>query len=184
MPMGGTLDVWVLVAILFINLLAMAVGIRFLVNRDMLTAWSESQETVVWLGVIWAAVDVCPSALFLGCAPLSGAVPKGSAPCPARRVCAVCPRCTARCHPSGQPRQLTSRPAELMRCCADTYSCGTAAHGCSSCGCPSSSRSPRRSCALRRSACLSATRGASDDVPRSSRPQSAVHASVPPVPVG
>ena len=66
MPMGGTLDVWVLVAILFINLVAIAVGLRFLARRDALLEWGERQESVVWIGVIWAAVEVCPSALFLG----------------------------------------------------------------------------------------------------------------------
>lgn len=69
MPMGGTFDVWILAGILFVNLVAMAVGLRFLAKRNVLLEWGELQESVVWIGVIWAAVEVCPSALFLGCAP-------------------------------------------------------------------------------------------------------------------
>jgi hypothetical protein len=70
MPQDGTLDVWMILVIFMMNLFPMLDGIRFLYRKGALVSWGPNLESVIWLGVIWAAVEIAPGALFLACAPL------------------------------------------------------------------------------------------------------------------
>jgi hypothetical protein len=76
MPLDGTFDVWVIVVVFVINLLALVGGVRYLYWKGALAKWGANLESVVWLGVIWAAVELTPGALFLGCDALPSHSPR------------------------------------------------------------------------------------------------------------
>jgi hypothetical protein len=67
MPLDGTLDIWVLMAVMLLALFSAAVGLRRLIYRDALLKWNDSDDTLIWIGVVFALVDATPGMLFAGC---------------------------------------------------------------------------------------------------------------------
>jgi hypothetical protein len=66
MPLDGTLDFWILLFCMSVSLFAAAMGIKTLVQRDALLAWDDAQESLRWIGVVFAIADATPGLLFLG----------------------------------------------------------------------------------------------------------------------
>ena len=91
LPMDGTLDVWVLMAVMALSLFSATIGLRRLAARDALVKWNEDRDALIWIGVVFAVADAAPGLLFLGCAARSLARP---ALC--RAACAPHPCYTAR----------------------------------------------------------------------------------------
>ena len=73
MPLDGTLDIWVLMAVTCLSLFSAAYGIRRLVGRDAIYQWNDNADTVMWIGVIFGLIDTVPGLLFAGCARLAAA---------------------------------------------------------------------------------------------------------------
>lgn len=67
MPLDGTLDIWVLLFTMALSLLAAAVGIKRLYDREALIQWDGARNSLIWIGVVFALVDATPGMLFLGC---------------------------------------------------------------------------------------------------------------------
>jgi hypothetical protein len=86
MPMDGTLDIWVLMSFLFLSAFSAAVGVKRLAERDALVHWNNNRDTLLWIGVIFAIVDMVPALLFGGCAPPSSSAFRASC---CRAVCAA-----------------------------------------------------------------------------------------------
>ena len=57
MPMDGTLDIWVLGLITFINMFAAAWGLARLYNDGAFDSFGAGSQNILWLGVIFAFVD-------------------------------------------------------------------------------------------------------------------------------
>ena len=66
MPLGGTLDIWVLLAVTAADLTAAAVGLSKLETSSLLR-WDEN-NTIQLIGIVFAILDSIPGILFLGCA--------------------------------------------------------------------------------------------------------------------
>jgi hypothetical protein len=66
MPMDGTLDLWVLLAITALQVYALIWGIVRLYRQGSFSSWeSIASVNVLWLGVVYALVDAVPGLLFL-----------------------------------------------------------------------------------------------------------------------
>ena len=67
MPMGGTLDIWVLMAILITNLFAAAIGLKRIIESGSIIDFQD-RDSILWIGIVFALVDSVPALLFAGCA--------------------------------------------------------------------------------------------------------------------
>jgi hypothetical protein len=68
LPMDGTLDVWVLAFFTILNLAAAIYGIYRLSQSNALLDWDNANESLKWIGVVFAIADATPGLLFFGCA--------------------------------------------------------------------------------------------------------------------
>lgn len=66
MPLDGTLDIWVLAFFTILSLVAAAYGTYRLVQRNALLDWAEANESLKWIGVVFAIGDATPGLLFFG----------------------------------------------------------------------------------------------------------------------
>jgi hypothetical protein len=66
MPLDGTFDFWVLLFSMSLSLFAAGMGIRTLIQRDALIAWDDGEDSLRWIGVVFAIADATPGLLFLG----------------------------------------------------------------------------------------------------------------------
>jgi hypothetical protein len=67
MPMDGTLDLWVLLVITALNVLAVGFGLARLYTKSAFFRWSNaSDENVLWLGVVYGFSEAAPGLMFIG----------------------------------------------------------------------------------------------------------------------
>jgi hypothetical protein len=68
MPLDGTFDFWILLFSMTLSLFSAAIGIKTLVERDALLKWDNGNDSLRWIGIVFAIADATPGILFLGCA--------------------------------------------------------------------------------------------------------------------
>ena len=68
MPLGGTLDMWVLLAITAADLAAAAVGLMDLKDVHSSQLRWDAGSPVKMIAIVYAIIDAVPGLLFLGCA--------------------------------------------------------------------------------------------------------------------
>jgi hypothetical protein len=68
LPMDGTLDIWVLGFFTILNLTAAIYGVIRLAQKNALVEWDNANESLKWIGVVFAIADASPGLLFFGCA--------------------------------------------------------------------------------------------------------------------
>lgn len=66
MPLDGTLDIWVLIILMGLSLLAAATGLFVLMDNNALLKWDGGRESLRWIAVVWAVSDCIPALQFLG----------------------------------------------------------------------------------------------------------------------
>lgn len=69
MPLDGTFDFWVLLFCMSLSLFAAGMGIKVLAQRGALLEWDDGDESLRWIGVVFAIADATPGLLFLGSVP-------------------------------------------------------------------------------------------------------------------
>ena len=80
MPLDGTFDIWVLGFFTLLSLIAAAYGVIRLVQKNALLEWDSANESLKWIGVVFAIADATPGLLFFGCVPLTAHLPLIVAP--------------------------------------------------------------------------------------------------------
>lgn len=68
MPLDGTFDFWVLLFAMCLSLFSAGMGIRTLIQRDALLNWDNANDSLRWIGIVFAVADATPGLLFIGCA--------------------------------------------------------------------------------------------------------------------
>lgn len=68
MPLDGTFDIWILGFFTILSLTAATFGIIKLAQKNALIEWDEANESLKWIGVVFAIADATPGLLFFGCA--------------------------------------------------------------------------------------------------------------------
>ena len=86
MPLDGTFDIWILLLTMTMSLMAAAVGVKRLYDREALVQWDEGRNGLIWIGVVFAVVDATPGLLFLGCVTPSRALTAAPSP-PLQLLC-------------------------------------------------------------------------------------------------
>ena len=67
MPLDGTFDIWVLGFFTILSLIAAVYGIIRLAQKNALLDWDSANESLKWIGVVFAISDATPGLLFFGC---------------------------------------------------------------------------------------------------------------------
>lgn len=66
--MDGTFDIWVLGFFTMLSLTAAIYGITRLAQNNALIQWDNANESLKFIGVVFAIADATPGLLFFGCA--------------------------------------------------------------------------------------------------------------------
>lgn len=75
MPLDGTFDFWILLFAMCLSLFSAGMGIKTLVERDALLDWDNGDDSLRWIGVVFAIADATPGLLFLGYVSILGRQP-------------------------------------------------------------------------------------------------------------